>query len=380
MLAHLEINLDNIAENIRSIRGFISGRAKVMAVVKANAYGHGMIEVAKCCEENGVDFLGVAEAGEALALRDVDIRIPILVMGFAEKNDIADAIEKNISLTISNIYQAKLIFEEAKRIGKRAKVHLKVDTGMRRYGPIEINAVNFLKEIKRIPKLDIEGTYSHLADAENRDKSFTFRQLGAFQEIIADFKKEGFSAPFNHIANSAAALSIPSSQIDMVRLGIVIYGLFPTPELRTFFDLKPALTYKTKIVELKKLPGSQKIGYGGSHTTQNPSTIAVIPVGYTDGIDRGLSNLGKVLAGGQRVSIIGKVCMNSVILDVTNIEDIKMEDEVVIIGEQGNEEITPGELAGYIGTINYEVVTRLPDHLPRIYIKNGKRYQVADRQ
>src|SRR4030042_4078459 len=262
VLAHLEINLDNIAENIKAIRGFISGRAKLLAVVKANAYGHGMIEVSKVCEEAGIDFLGISEVKEGILLRAKGIRIPILVMGFTEKKDIESAIKENISLTISNVYQAKLIFEEAKRIGRRAKVHLKVDTGMRRYGPIEINAVDFLKEVKKIPKLDIEGLYSHLSDAENRDRSFTFKQLGAFQEIIADFKKEGFSAPFNHIANSAAALSIPSSQIDMVRVGIVLYGLFPTPELRTFFDLKPALAYKTKIVELKKLPGSQKIGYG----------------------------------------------------------------------------------------------------------------------
>jgi len=375
VLAHLEINLDHVAENIKTIRNIISGRAKIMAVVKANAYGHGMIEVSRVCEEAGIDFLGITEVKEGILLRAAGIRIPILVMGFTEKKDIENAIKENISLTVSNVYQAKLIFEEAKRIGGRAKVHLKVDTGMRRYGPIEINALDFLKEIKKIPKIDIEGLYSHLADAENRDKSYTFKQLGTFQEIIADFKKEGFSAPFNHIAASAAALSIPSSQIDMVRLGIVIYGLFPTPELRSFFDLKPALTYKTKIVELKSLPGSQKIGYGGSHTTQNPSIIAVIPVGYADGVDRGLSNLGKVIVRGQRANIIGKVCMNSIILDVTNIENVAMEDEVVIIGRQGNEEITPGELAGYIGSINYEIVARLPEHLPRIYIRDGKKYK-----
>lgn len=374
MLVHLEINLDNIATNIKAIRSVISGRAKIMAVVKANAYGHGLVEVSKCCEINGADFLGVDEVREAMILRTAGVRIPILVMGFTEKEDIVPAIENNISLTVSNIYQAKLIFEQAKKIQKRAKVHLKVDTGMRRFGPIEVNAVNFLKEIKSIPKLEIEGLYSHLADAESRDKSFTFRQLGAFQEIIADFKKEGFSAPYNHVAASAAALSIPSSQLDMVRLGIVIYGLFPTPELRTFFDLKPAMVFKTKIVELKRLPGSQKIGYGGSYTTQNPTTVAVIPVGYADGLDRGLSNLGKVLVGGQRSNIIGKVCMNSTIIDVTDVENVQMEDEVVIIGRQGNEEIAPGELAGYTGTINYEIIARIPEHIPRVYIKDGKKY------
>jgi alanine racemase len=374
MLSWLEINLDNIAQNIKSIRSFISGRSKIMAMIKANAYGHGLIEVGKCCQDAGADFLGVDEVREALALRFAGVRIPILVMGFTEREDVISAIKNNISLTVSNIYQGRLISEEAEKIQRKAKVHLKVDTGMRRFGPIEVNAVEFLKEVKKIPKLEFEGLYSHLASAEARDKSFTFRQLGTFQEIIADFKKEGFSVPYNHIAASAAALSIPSSQLDMVRLGIVIYGLFPTPELRSFFDLKPAMVYKAKIVELKKLPGSQKIGYGGAYTTQNPTTIAVMPIGYADGIDRGLSNLGKVLVRGQRVSIIGRVCMNSTIIDVTDVDNVAMEDEIVVIGRQGNEEITPGELAGYTGTINYEIIARIPEHITRVYIKEGKKF------
>lgn len=372
MLTKVEINLDNLKENLQMIRSFINGESKIMAVVKSNAYGHGMTEASKVCQENGIDFLGVSNVTEGLKLRKAGIRIPILVMGFTEKEDVAKAIEADIQMTISNVNQAKIIFEEAKNIEKRAKVHLKIDTGMRRYGPIEVNAVEFLKEVRKIPKLEFIGVYSHLSDADNRDKSFTFRQLGTFQEVISDFKKENFSAPLNHIANSSAALSIPSSQMDMVRLGIVIYGLFPTPELRSFFDLKPVMSYKTKIVELKKIPGSQKIGYNGSHTTTNPSTIAVIPVGYADGIDRGLSNLGKVLVGGERCPILGKVCMNSTIIDVSNVEGVKMEDEVVIIGKQLNQEITPGELAGYVGTINYEIVSRIPEHIPRVFIENKK--------
>ena len=369
MRTFLEINLKNIAENTRNLKSSI--KAKIMVVVKANAYGHGLTEVAKTTEKAGADFLGVDNIEEGLTLRKAKIKIPILVLGRPDEdpNLLEKAIKNNLTLTVFDVEIVRAISKIGVQLGKLCRVHVEVETGMNRYGLMPDEVLDFFKLLKRTPKIEIEGIYSHFASAESRDKSYTFKQLGNFQKTIEILRRESFEVPIKHIANSAAALSMSSTHFDMVRLGITIYGLFPTPELGSFFELKPALTFKSHIVSLKKLSGGEKVSYDGSYLTDAPTLIAAIPIGYADGYDRKLSSFAKVLVRGKRVPQVGKVCMSAMMIDVSGVEGVQLGDEVVLIGEQDGEKITAGELAGLLGTINYEIVARLPEHLPRKYIR-----------
>ncbi len=368
MLSYLEINLKNIVENIKNLKGAI-GKAKLLAVVKSNAYGHGLVPVAKAVTKAGVDYLGVDNIKEGLELRKARLKIPILVFGWPEPDLVEKAIKKDLTLTVFDRDTLRVISKAGLKLRKAAKVHVEVETGMNRYGLMPNEVVDFFQYLKRTPKIELEGIYSHFAAAESRDKSYTFKQSGVFQKILEELRREKIETPIKHIANSAATLSMPSSHFDMVRLGICIYGLFPSPELGTFFELKPVLELKSKIVSLKKLSGGERVSYDGSYLTGAPTTVAVIPLGYADGYNRRLSNFAKVLVGGKRARVIGKVCMRAMMLDVSGIEGVKIGDEAVLIGRQGNEQITAGELAGLLGTINYEVVSQLSESLPRIYIK-----------
>jgi alanine racemase len=371
MNAWVEINLDNIAHNVKALREFINPKSQILAVVKSNAYGHGMVEVSKVVLKNGASWLGVDKIEDAVELRKAKIVEPILIMGpiIDDLDSIEEGIREDVTFTISSLEQARTLFSMARKLQKKANVHIKVDSGMNRYGLTQAEVIEEMQKIKKVPKLHLQGIYSHLAEADNRDKTATFKQIGIFQEIIMHLEKEGMLFPIKHIANSGAALGIPSAQLDMCRLGIVIYGLFPSPELKSFFDLRPSLEYKTKVAQIKRVGGSVKIGYGGSYTTKRPSLLAIIPIGYADGIDRGLSSLGKVLVGGKRANMVGRICMNATIIDITDISGVKPGDEVVIIGQQGLETITAGEIAGYLGTINYEIVSRIPSEIPRKYIR-----------
>jgi alanine racemase len=313
--------------------------------------------------------LAVDNIDEGLELRKAKVIAPILVFGYPELELIDKAVENDLTLTVYDRDTLRMISKSGILLKKPVKVHVKVETGMNRYGVMPFELMEFMNYLKHTPKIELEGLYSHFASAQSRDKSYTFHQLGIFQKVTEDLKKAGYNIPLIHIANSAAALSIPSSQLDMVRLGICLYGLFPTPELGTFFDLLPALEWKSKIVSLKRIAGSEKVGYDGSYTTNGAIMIAVVPVGYADGYDRNLSNYAKVLVNGQRANVIGKICMRAFMIDVSNIENVKVGDEVILIGKQGEEQITAGELSGLLGTINYEVVSRISPALPRVYVK-----------
>lgn len=365
----LEIDLSKVKKNIAGLRSYIKPETKVLAVVKNDAYGHGLVEIAKTAELSKVDYIGVSNIEEGLILRKAKITIPILVMAFPGFDLIREAVEEDLELAVWDKDFVRNLSIIAREVGKPAKVHIKVDTGMNRYGISKNEAVEFAVYLKRQPKINLIGVFSHFASAESRDKSYTFKQLGAFQECIESLKNAGFDKVICHIANSAAALSMTSTHFDMVRLGITIYGLFPTPELGTFFELEPVLSWKTKIAQIKKVSGGEKIGYGGDYQTMAPTHIAVIPVGYGNGYDRHLSNVSKVLVGEKRIPVIGKISMNSMTIDVSGVENPKVGDEVILIGKQGEETITAGELAGYLDTINYEIVTRINPTIPKLYIK-----------
>lgn len=365
----LEINLSHITENTRVIKNFLGMDITLLAVIKSNAYGHGLVKSAQAAIAGGAEYLGIISVGEGEKLRKAGIEAPILLLGPVVDEEIDQAIKLGLTMMIYSVESGQKISKRALALKKRVKIHLKVDTGMSRFGIFPWEVIPAVNNLKRMPKLDLEGIYSHFSQAENRNRTATFKQLGTFQEALNALSAEKILPKYRHIANSAAALSMKSTHFNMVRIGITLYGMFPTPELKNFFDLKPALEFKTRIAQLKRFNGGEKVSYGGVFTVQGPSSIAVLPVGYAAGVPRGLSNLGKVLVKGQRCPIIGNICMEQVMVNVSDVAEVKEGDEVILIGKSGIENITPGEWAGYLGTINYEITTRIPECVPRVYIK-----------
>ncbi len=374
MLTFCEIDLKAIKENLKAIKNVLNSQ-KILIVVKANAYGHGMIEVSKAVEKI-VDFFGVVNLNEALKLREIGIKKPILVMGYTEPQEILKAVEKNISIVIISKDHLKSIRPFLKKLPsqKRLKVHLKIDTGISRLGVMPFEVKEVIKEIKKVPAIQLEGIMSHLASVEEKDIDYTKYQIKNFKSVINEIKKELKERPIFHLAASAAAIWLKETWFDMVRIGIAAYGLWPSEEIKHLWEkgeikikrLKPALSFKTKVVQIKRLKPPGFIGYGCSYKIKKPMKIAVIPVGYAEGFDRGFSNKGEVLVKGKRSKIVGRVCMNMSMIDISDI-NAKVGDEVVLIGSQGNDIITADELASKIDTINYEIVTRIPPDLMRIY-------------
>lgn len=373
-LAELEINLENLSQNLRNLKGLLKSETKFLAVVKSNAYGHGIIQVSKSAIEAGADWLGVVNINEAIQLREANIHKPILILGEILNDDLRTAANKDISVPIISVDKARVVADI--NFDKPLKVHLKIDTGLNRLG-IENNEI---AEVVRIlsshRNIIIEGVYSHLASVEENDLTYTKFQIKNFKEAIKILKQNGIDNVIKHIAASAATMIIKDSHFDMVRCGIAIYGLWPSKEVKEKYCssssenfIKPVLTYKTQIVQIKQVIKGEKIGYGCSFIADSNMTIAIIPVGYADGIDRGLSGEGEVLISQTRCLIVGRVAMNMIIIDISNLkpETLKPGLEVTIIGKDGSEEITVDEIAKKLGTINYEIVARLPAHLPRIY-------------
>lgn len=384
-LAEIEINLENLSQNIKNLKGLIKPKTQFMAVVKSNAYGHGIIEISKAAIEAGADWLGVVNIDEAVELRENNIHKPILILGEVLNDDLRTAANKDISVALISLEKIREVADI--NFDKPLKVHLKIDTGLNRLGleaPEISEAIRILKSHKNII---IEGVYSHLASVEENDLAYAKFQIKNFKEAIKILKQNDVDNIMKHIAASAATMVLKESHFDMVRCGITIYGLWPaspdvlfasqggpSDETKKNFDqadfLTSILSYKTQIVQIKKIKKGEKVGYGCDFEAKGDMTIAIIPVGYADGIDRGLSNRGEVLISGTRCPIIGRVCMNMIMvkLPITNDQSPKVGDEVIIIGKDGDEEITADEMAEKLGTINYEIMTHLPAHLPRIFI------------
>ncbi len=374
MKTWIEINKNNLLHNLEQFKKLIGEQIKIMGVVKANAYGHGLIEVAGVISDK-VDWLGVDSFAEAMKLRQVAIKKPILILGYTELKDLKEAVKNNISLTVYNK-------ETIEKLGKipihnpnlNPKVHIKIETGTARQGVLEKDLADFVKFIKQFPSIEIQGISTHYANIEDTtDSSFAMEQLSAFSRAAEILNKVGAEIPLRHTACSAATILFPETRFEMVRLGISMYGLWSSKETKAVaknknleLELKPALTWKTIVAQIKNIPSGTPIGYGLSERTSRDSKIAILPIGYYDGYDRKLSNVGNVLIRGKRCKVLGRVCMNMIIIDVTDVEKIELEDEVVLLGRQGKEEITAEDLAGKIGTINYEVVTRINPLIQRI--------------
>lgn len=361
-----EINASALRHNLAGIRNTVGPNVKVMAIVKANAYGHGMVETAKILAGEHIDYLGVGFLEEGIALRKADIRTPILVLGGVLGEQTAEFLEHNLDITVSSIELARRVNEEAKAVGKQARVHLKIDTGMERIGVRAENASAFIHQASELPHLVLTGIYSHFATADERDKSFAYEQLQKFNDVVNAAEASGIRIPLKHIANSGAILDIPESFFNMVRAGIVLYGLYPSQETSESIPVRPVLSLRSKVVFLKDVPPGRSIGYGRTYVTKQLTRVATVPVGYGDGYSRRLSHTVEVLIRGKRYKGVGTVNMDQIMVDVENDKSIHVGDDVTLIGLDGTEEITPWEIAEKVGTNQYEVLCMIAARVPRV--------------
>lgn len=365
-----EINLAAVSHNVREIRRIIKPETKIMAVVKANGYGHGALNIARTALENGADYLAVATLGEGVKLRGQGIEAPILVLGYTTLDQVADLLIYQITTTIFTLEMAQALSKEALARGEKARVHIKIDTGMGRIGfPPKKETIDIVKQIAGMEGLLVEGIFTHFSVADELDKSYTKEQFHKFTHLIAALEEEGIFIPIKHAANSAAIIDLPETHLDMVRAGIILYGLYPSPEVDSNkINLQPALELKARVSFVKKVAPGTSISYGRKFITEKESVIASLPIGYADGYTRRLSNQGEVLLRGKRVPVVGTVCMDQLMIDASLIPDVKIDDEVVIIGRQGKECITVEEIAERLKTINYEIICMLSERIPRIYL------------
>jgi alanine racemase len=374
----IEVNLDAIAQNVRNIKQLIGEKKELMAVVKGNAYGHDILEVSSVVLNNGATQLAVARLEEGIFLRKAGITVPILILGLTLKQQAELLVSYNITPTVCEYEMIEKLSESAIKEDKVVKVHLKVDTGMGRIGIFPNHILDFVKKVKALKNIEIEGIFTHFSVADEKDKTYTEEQFKKFIEVLTILEKEGIKIPVKHVGNSATLLDLPYMWLDLVRPGISIYGLYPSREVQKTVKLIPAHSFKTRIVFLKELPAGECISYGRTYaTTKRRTKIASLPIGYADGYNRLLSNQGEVLVRGKRFPVIGRVCMDQCMIDVTNLPQVKIGDEVVLWGRQGQEEITVEEIAEKIGTINYEIV-HMPDkkRVPKLFIKDGKPWKI----
>jgi alanine racemase len=376
-LTWTEVNLDAIAQNVKNIKKLIGEKKELMAVVKGNAYGHDILEVSPVVLSNGATRLAVARLEEAIFLRKAGITVPILVLGLTLKQQAEFLVSYDITPAVCEFEMIEKLSESAVQMNKMTKIHLKVDTGMGRIGIFPYDVLRFIKRIKALKNVEIEGIFTHFSVADEKDKFYTEEQFRKFIEILTILEKEGIKIPIKHVGNSATLLDLPHMWLDMVRPGIAIYGLYPSKEVKKTINLIPAQQFKTKIVFIKELPLGESISYGRTYITKRRMRVASLPVGYADGYNRLLSNQGEVLVRGQRVTIIGRVCMDHCMIDVTNLTQVEIGDEVVLWGRQGEEMITVEEIAQKIRTINYEIV-HMPDkkRVPKLFIRDGKPWKI----
>ena len=362
--AWAEIDLGAIGHNLREIRKHVAPQVKLCAVVKANAYGHGALAVARKAVEVGADYLATATLGEALELRQAGYTTPILILGLVPPEGACALVEHDITQTICDLELAKAISVEAQRQGKSAKVHLKVETGMGRIGVSPEDIGELAAEVRALPGIEIEGLFSHFAAADSTDKSFVQEQLAAFRRAIGAVEARGISIPIQHIAESAAILEIPEAHFDMVRAGIIEYGLWPSNEVTHPIDLRPAMRLCARIAFIKTVPQGTTIGYGRVFRTERESRIATLPIGYADGYVRAYAKHGAVEICGKRAPIAGRVCMDQVMVDITDIPEAKVGTEATLFGSPT---LSTDEAAAWLDTINYEVTCMVSARVPRVY-------------
>ena len=358
-----EVNLNHLEHNFKEVKSLLQPQTKILVTVKADAYGHGLIAVAKRLVACGVDYLGVASIDEGIKLRKAGIKTPILLLGLILKRDIGPLFTYRLIPTICDRQMAVALCAKAAAVNKRIPVHIKVDTGMGRIGILPDDAFKLVTDIHKLKHIQIQGIFTHFALAD-LDRKFTARQINLFNKLVGDLKNNGIVIPLVHAANSVGLISHRNSHFTMVRPGLVIYGLYPKKNLG--INLKPVLSLKTRVVFIKQVGSGVGISYGLTYVTKRPTHIVTLPVGYGDGYPRNLSNLAWLLIGGRRFRISGRICMDQIMVDVGNFKP-KIGDEVVLIGRQGKQQVTAEELADLSGTIAYEIVCGLGSRITRIY-------------
>jgi alanine racemase len=372
LMTWAEVNLDAIAHNARGLKERVGDRTELMAVVKANAYGHGAVPVARTALENGASRLAVNRVLEGVELRRAGITAPILILGYSLPSEAETVVRWGLTPTVTTVEGALALSALSDRQGKVTPIHVKVDTGMGRLGLLPDEVVPFVRRTAELPGLKLEGLFTHFAAADSADKTYTRCQFGLYLQVFQQLEEAGFNIPLKHVANSAATLDLPEMHLDMVRCGIALYGLCPSNEVEPTISLQPAMALKSRVARVRTLPPGSSISYGCTYTTTRPTPVALVPVGYGDGCHRILSNKGSVLIGGTRAPSVGRVCMDQFVVDVTGIESVRQDDEVVVFGRQGQEEISAEEVAALAGTINYEVVTSVLPRVTRVYLKGGQ--------
>ncbi|MDP2642326.1 MAG: alanine racemase [Candidatus Peregrinibacteria bacterium] len=375
-LVWVEISKEALEANIKTFRSLVGENTILCPCVKANAYGHGLIETSKIFLESGANWLAVNSLYEAKALREAGVTAPIYVLGYIALSDLEEVLNLDLRIVVYNKETVGRLGEIAEKSGKKAKIHIKIETGNNRQGVVAEEIRDFVKYILSFKNLEIEGLSTHFANIEDtKDHSYAEIQLKKFNEIAEMVEDLGVKVPFKHSANSAATLLFPETHFEMVRPGIATYGMWPSDETFLSFSserkmdisLSPALCWKTKIAQIKTVPSGELIGYGCTYKTTRETKIAILPVGYYDGYDRGINNA-HVLIHGKRAALRGRVCMNIIMADVTDIPEASLEDEVVLLGRDGDETISAEQFAKWAGTINYEITTRINDRIPRIYV------------
>ncbi len=375
-LNRVEISKANLEHNVKVFKSLAGDERVLCPAVKANAYGHGLLQCAPIVVEAGADWLGVNSIIEAKKLIDAGIDAPIYVMGYIALDDLEEAVLMGIRFVVYNEETLRRLGEICKKHSLFALTHLKLETGNNRQGILRKDIGRIMAIYRENPLIGLDGVATHFANIEDTiDHSYADLQLKMFEDMISDIKKEGFEPTYRHCANTAASILFPNTYFNMMRAGIGIYGLWPSSETHLSashegkdIELKPVLSWKTRIAQIKEVPAGEYIGYGCTYRSPKETKLAILPLGYYDGYDRKLSNTAYVLIHGKRAPIRGRVCMNICMADITEIPEARLEDEVVLLGKQGEETISAEKMASWVGSINYEVVTRINESMERVVV------------
>lgn len=368
-----EIDLDKIALNMKNIKKLVNNK-DVIAVIKADAYGHGALDIAPVLIENGASRFAVAVITEALELINGGIKCPIMILGYTPLEFGEDLINNNIEQTVYDLNYAKKLSEIAIKLGKTAKIHIALDTGMGRIGfiPNEESLKDVL-EISKLKGIEIVGIFTHFSTSDEKDKEYTNMQFKKIKDFNEELIKNGLNIKIKHVSNSGAIIDLPETYLDAVRAGIILYGYYPSNEVKKEqLKIEPALTLKTKVAHIKTLDKDMYVSYGRKFKTNRESIIATIPIGYADGYSRSLSGKAKVIINGKFANVVGRICMDQCMVDVTDIGDVKVGDEVILLGEDNGLKFNADDMAEIMETINYEVLCMLKHRVPRVYKSNGE--------
>ena len=377
---YAKIDLDAIKYNISKVQESVGPDVKVMAVIKADGYGHGAVPIAKALGKIGISYFGVAFMEEGMMLRKAGVKEPILILGYSDESQYEDILKYDLTPTVFTMETAEGLSKAAQKTGKTAKIHIKLETGMNRIGflPGE-KTLKEIETISRMPGIFLEGIFTHMAKADEYDKHSAQKQMDIYMEMVNKLEERGVKIPIRHVANSASILDLKSFHLDMVRSGIMTYGLYPSEEVsKEEIILKPAMEWKTHIVNLKEIEPGDGVSYGHLFVADKKRRIATLSVGYADGYPRSLSDKGRVLIHGKYAPILGRVCMDQMMVDVTDIEEAELLDEVTLMGRDGENQITAEEIGDQAYSFNYELICGISKRVPRVFYEDGKVTEVID--